>query len=276
MKTPPFTLRAALAALAGASVAAVAVAQTAAPDIAQTLIQAQLQALRARTGDADAAAKGVAGLEAATAAHGGSAPLWAALGNAHITRASLAMTPGGEARLAAQDGFRKAAVAYDTALRLDPDNVMALSGRGTLLTAMAGLMQRPEFVVRGRAEMDRAIQLAPTATAPRLNRAFSALARPPETRDDAVAIEDLRFLAAVADRSQPGDYIHLLLGDLYYETGRHELAREQYETAARPGAKAEPEARERLAQLPTRAVPAAAIRRLRDATGKNCALCHGG
>lgn len=265
----------ALAALAGASLAAAAWAQAPAFDVRGALVQAQLQVLRARTGDADAAAKGVAGLETAVAAVPDSAPLWAALGRSQITQASLAMAPGGNPANAA-GGFRGASVAYEKALKLDPNHVEALSGHGALLTAMAAFQRKPELADQGMAEMTRAVELAPTATTPRLNRAFSGVNTAPAKRDTATVVQDLTFLTEVARGSQPADYIHLLLGDLYYETGKPDLARQHYLAAARSNAKAEPEARARLASLASGTVPFAEIQKVRAATGTNCAMCHGG
>lgn len=262
-----------IALLAGASVAAAAWAQQPAADAA--LREARVLMLVARTGNAEAAAKGVAVLEQAVAASPDNAPLWAALGNAYITTASLAMGPGGNpANVMA--GFRKAPEAYNKALKLDPNDVDALSGHGTMLTAAANFQKKPELADQGMVEMTRAIELAPTRTAPRLNRAFSGVNTPPAKRDVPTIVEDLTFLAKVAGQRQSGDYIRLLLGDLYYETGKPDLARAQYEAAARPGAKAEAEARARLAALPGRTIPEAEIRKIRSATGTNCAMCHGG
>ena len=146
-------------------------------------------------------------------------------------------------------GFRKAPAAYAVALKLDPDNVDALSGHGTLLIAMSAIQKKPELIDQGMAEMSRAVELAPTSTTPRLNRAFSGVNLPPAKRDVATIVQDLTFLAQASTGSQAGDYIHLLLGDLYYETGKPDLARAQYQAAARPGAKAEAEARARLEGL---------------------------
>ena len=134
-----------IAMLGSVSVAAAAAAWSQQPafDVNGALARAQMYILQARTGNAEAAAKGVTTLEAAVAASPDSAPLWAALGNAYIAQASLALGPGGNPAKAGA-AFRMAPAAYDKALKLDPDNVMALSGHGTLLTAMARLQKQPE------------------------------------------------------------------------------------------------------------------------------------
>lgn len=269
MKTYPFGL----ALLTSATLAAAAWAQSQAFDAAGALRESRLYMLQARTGDAAAAAKGVVVLETAVAAAPDSAPLWAALGNAHMTTASLAMGPGGDPAKATT-GFQKAPAAYATALRLDPNDVDALSGHGLMSTVRA--RQKPEMADQGMAEMTRAVQLAPTRTAQRLSRAFAAVNLPPAKRDVTTIVEDLTFLARVAGATRSGDYVRLMLGDLYYESGNPDLARTQYAAAARPGAKAEAEARARLDGLASRTIPAAEIQKIRAATGTNCAMCHGG
>jgi hypothetical protein len=98
---------------------------------------------------------------------------------------------------------------------------------------------------------------------------------PDPMRDRAAEAEDLDFLITLANGTRAGDYIRLMRGDLYVETGTNDLAREQYETVARSTSPAGAEATSRLAALDQGGVSLADIKKLRQAAGANCVMCHG-
>ena len=97
--------------------------------------------------------------------------------------------------------------------------------------------------------MNRAVELAPNSVRVRLVRAFNGLNLPDALRNHAAEAEDLDFLIKVAGGSRPGDYLHIMRGDLYFELGKLDLARSQYEIASKSASPAASEATERLTAL---------------------------
>ena len=106
-------------------------------------------------------------------------------------------------------------------------------------------------------------------------RAFNGLSLPDALRNHAAEGEDLDFLIKAAEGSRPGDYLHIMRGDLYFELGQPDLARDQYEIAGNSASPAAAEAHARLAALTQGGVAATDIKKLRTAAGANCTMCHG-
>jgi hypothetical protein len=94
-------------------------------------------------------------------------------------------------------------------------------------------------------------------------------------RNQAAEAEDLDFLIRISNGTRAGDYIRLMWGDLYFEIGSSDLAREQYQAVAKSMSPAGAEALSRLAALDQGGVLAADMKKLRQAAGSNCVMCHG-
>src|SRR5262249_51916458 len=146
---------------------------------------------------------------------------------------------------------------------------------GGVQAMMASFQQQPQLAAKGVAEMNRAVELAPNSVPVRLARAFNGLSLPDGLRNHAAEAEDLDFLIKVAGGSRPGDYLHILRGDLYFELGQIDLARSQYEVAGKSASPAAAESKARLTALTQGGVAAADIKKLRSAAGANCVMCHG-
>lgn len=232
---------------------------------------ARRDALLFRAGQFDVAAASVSRLEDALQTDPNNLALLNALVTAYQHQALAAGQPGGDLQLARASGLRAFAVS-ERALRIDPDNPEALAAHGGMLFVAS---PRPERVQAGIAEVSRAVALAPTAVQPRLYRKAIGLAQPPERRDTAALIDDLTFLSKAGSGSRSGDVEHLLLADVYAETGRTDDARREYLAAtARPASALKDVVQSRLAALAQGVVPMTEITELRGELG-NCLMCHG-
>jgi hypothetical protein len=227
-----------------------------------------------RAGQMDIVPEYVAMLEDATKADPENAELWNAMGVAYLAQAARAMMPGGTAA-DAMVAIKKGPEALERALKLDPNHAEALATRGGVQAFMGLYQKGPAGAAEGIANMDRAIELAPTSRRVRLQRAFSGINRPDALRNRAAEAEDLDFLIAVASGTRAGDYLRLLRGDLHAESGTSALAREQYDLVMQSSSPASADAKSRLAALQQGGVATADIKKLRTAAGTNCLMCHG-
>jgi hypothetical protein len=80
----------------------------------------------------------------------------------------------------------------------------------------------------------------------------------------------------VAQMNRAGDYVRIMRGDLYFETGKPDLARTLYQAVEKSGSRAAVDAKARLAALEQGGVAMSDIKALRAAAGAQCAMCHGG
>ena len=262
-------------AVAGLAVTAVAWAQTTTPSTTADLLRrARNYQFQFRTGQYDVVPQYVAMLEEATKADPENADLWNAMGVAYLAQAAGTMLTGGkpaDAMIAGQKGSQ----ALEHALTLNPDHAEALATHGGVQALMAAYPPAGPPAAKGVAEMNRAVELAPDSVRVRLVRAFNGLNLPDALRNHAAEAEDLDFLIKMAGKSRPGDYVHIMRGDLYSELGQPDLARSQYEIASQSASPAAAEARKRLTALATGGVAVTDIKKLRSAAGAQCALCHG-
>ncbi|MBZ5578405.1 MAG: hypothetical protein LAP40_17720 [Acidobacteriia bacterium] len=262
-------------AVAGLAVTAVAWAQTTTPSTTADLLRrARNYQFQFRTGQYDVVPQYVAMLEEATKADPENADLWNAMGVAYLAQAAGTMLTGGkpaDAMIAGQKGSQ----ALEHALTLNPDHAEALAVRGGMQAMMASLLQAPQLAAKGVSDMNRAVELAPKSAYVRLARAFNGLSLPDALRDHAAEAEDLDFLIKIAGASRPGDYLRIMRGDLYFEQGQPDLARNQYELAGKSASPAAAEAQARLTALTQGGVSASDIKKLRSAAGANCVMCHG-
>jgi len=232
---------------------------------------ARRDALLFRAGQFDVAAASVSRLEDALQTDPDNVAVLNALVTAYQHQSFAAGQAGGDLQLARAAALRAFATS-ERALRIDPDNPEALAAHGGMLFVAS---PRPERVQVGIAEVSRAVALAPTAIQPRLYRKAIGLAQPPERRDTAALIDDLMFLSKAGTGSRSGDVEHLLLADVYAETGKADDARREYLAATRrPASAVKDLVQSRLAALDQRVVPSDEIAKLRGELG-NCLMCHG-
>ncbi len=259
----------ACAVIGGVALAAGSAISQAPPVKADDLVvRAKSFSYRLRTGRYELAPESVAMLEAAVQAHPKDGRLWNELGVAYFQ----ALTAGfnGAMRIDFPATLRKAGDAHKRALALDPNDPVALAGHGTSMVIASQFARDPTMAAAGKAELDRAIALAPDLTVIRLQRGFTHLGVGPGRWDPAAAEADLTWLIRRSEGSRSGDVLHVLLGDLYAETGRADLARAEYAVAARPGSASHEMAQARLAaDLPAERA------KLRGAPARDCGLCHG-
>jgi hypothetical protein len=246
-----------------------------APSPADTaLAQLMLHSFEVRSGNYDGAPKAVALMQAAAEASPNDTRLLVGLGTAYFLEANALLRPGGNPANGLT-AIQNAQASYARALAIKADDPGALAGHGMASLILGGFMKKPEWIPQGLAEMNRAVTLAPEVTPIRLQRAFSAVAQAPSPERNATALEDLDFLSVKGQGLRSGDYVRVMRGDVYFETGQPDLARKEYEKVAaspRPGGE---EARARLGALAGPGVARADIIKLRNATGSNCMMCHG-
>jgi len=265
----------AVAILISLTAGTVALAQATDDGTADILRRAMRYQLQFRAGQMDSIPEYVAMLEEATKADADNADLWNAMGVAYLAQAARAMMPGGKPAEAIQ-AIQKGPAALERALQLNPNHAEALATHGGMQALMGSFFQKsPAVTANGVAEMNRAIELAPRSRRVRLQRAFSGINLPDAIRNRAAEAEDLDFLITLTSGTRSGDYIRLMRGDLYVETGSNDLAREQYEVVVKSTSPAGTNAKSRLAALDQGGIPTADIRKLRQAAGANCVMCHG-
>jgi hypothetical protein len=104
-----------------------------------------------------------------------------------------------------------------------------------------------------------------------LTRGFTIIHLPPAMRDTNAVTEDLRFILDTAPGGRPEDVLHVLLGDVYAETGNLPAARAEYQQVSGASAFAAEQAKQRLKDG---TVSPASIALVRQGTGMRCAMCH--
>jgi hypothetical protein len=217
----------------------------AAVDIPAVLNQSRDYRFRFREGELDVAAANAALLENATAAETGNADLWNAMGLAYVYLAARATLPGGN-RSDVVIALRKGMPALNRALEINPDQAEALSVRAGMRALVGMQMNAPQLVPQAMADMNRAVELAPTSVAVRLTRAFGGPNMPDELRNRMNEAADLDFLIEQAEGNRTG------------------------------AASAAQVARSRLALFPQgKDAMMKDIKALRAVAGTRCSLCHG-
>lgn len=126
---------------------------------------------------------------------------------------------------------------------------------------------------RGVAQMDKAVELAPSSMRVRLMRAFAGPNVPAELRNTRHEAEDLDFLIDAAEWGTAGDYVRILRADLHWEGGQPEQAGALYRSVEGT-VRARRAKRAKLAALERGADPTHEIKALRAAAGAQCAMCH--
>ena len=223
-----------------------------------------------REGHPEVAKPLVKTLEDAVAKSADNARLWEALGHAYMSLqgSMYAGPPDMPALLAVGERARDA---YARSLTLDGNSPLVHASHGMSQMVVSQLKGDGPGVMAGVEEMNAAVRQAPKSTAVRLTRGFTIIHLPPAMRDTPAVIEDLRHVLDTAPGGRPEDVLHVLLGDVYAETGNLDAARAEYRQVTGESAFAAEQARSRLKDG---AVSPAAIALVRQGTGTRCAMCH--
>lgn len=239
----------------------------------QILAQARQLQLEFRQGTLQTVDPLVKILETAVAKSPDNADLWEALGNAYMSQQGLLYRSKPEPAALIAIGER-ARSAYARALTLDKNNALLLASHGMAGMATAMLKQDSSALMASVAEMNSAVQRAPNSTPVRLTRGFTIIHLPVGVRDTAAVTADLNFVMETAPGGRPEDVLHVLLGDVYAEVGKLDLARREYELVTGASSFAAEQSRARLNDLEKGAVSPASIALVRAGTGFRCVMCH--
>ena len=82
------------------------------------------------------------------------------------------------------------------------------------------------------------------------------------------------FSVARADTPSSKATVRIMRGDLYFETGKPDLARNVYQIVERSSSPAAADAKARLSALDHGGVATSDIKALRDPAGAQCTMCH--
>lgn len=249
------------------SLATTALAATAQDD--EILAAARSTQMHFREGHPEVARPLVKTLEDATARSPDNARLWEALGHAYMSlQGTMYAGPLDVPALIANGEHARAA--YARSLQLDGSSTLAKASHGMSQMVVSQLKEDGPGMAAGVEEMNAAVRQSPEIIAARLTRAFTIVHLPPAMRDTPAVIEDLRKILEKAPGGRPEAVIHVLLGDVYAETGDFPSARTEYKQVSGASAFAFEQAQSRLKD--GKATPEA-ITLVRMGIG-NCAMCH--
>ena len=239
----------------------------------EVLARARQLQLEFRQGNLQTIEPLVKSLEAAVAQSPDNGHLWQALGNVYMSQQGqlYQSQPDPGALIAVGERARDA---YARALTMDKKNALLLASHGMAGMSIATLKQDPPALMASIEEMNAAVRQAPTSTMVRLTRGFTTIHLPIGIRDTAAVTEDLKFVMDAAMGGRPEDVLHVLLGDVYAETGELDAARREYEQVTGASSFAAEQSRSRLDDLKKGAVSPASIALVRAGTGSRCAMCH--
>jgi hypothetical protein len=234
------------------------------------LARAHRAQLEFRAGNPEVAKPLVKMLEDAVAKSDDNAKLWEALGHAYMSlQGSMYAGPMDMAALTAVG--EHARDAYARSLALDENSALVRVSHGMSQMVVSQLKGDGPGVAAGVDEMNAAVRQSPKSAAVRLTRGFTIIHLPPAMRDTNAVTEDLKFILDNAPGGRPEDVLHVLLGDVYAETGDLKSAHAEYEQVTGASAFAAEQAKSRLKGG---AVSPADITLVRMGTGTNCAMCH--
>lgn len=250
----------------------VAVGTFAASPEHEALARARQLQMEFREGNLQVVGPLVKQLEGAVARSPGNADLWEALGNAYMSQqGAMYQSPEPRALIAVGERARDA---YARGLSLDKENALLLASHGMAGMSISSLKQDGPGLLAAVEEMNAAVRQAPKSTPVRLTRGFTIIHLPVGMRDTAAVTEDLKFVLETAPGGRPEDVLHVLLGDVYAETGALDEARLEYGLVSGASRFAAEQARLRMDALKKGGVPAESISLVRAGTGTRCSMCH--
>ena len=234
------------------------------------LARAHRSQLEYREGHSEVARPLVKMLEDATAQSKDNPRLWEALGHAYMSLqgSMYTSTPDIPALIANADHARDA---YARSLALDGSSALVHASHGMSQFVVSKLKGDGPGMTAGLDEMNAAVRQSPNSTVVRLTRGFTIIHLPPAMRDTNAVTDDLRFILGTAPNSRAEDVLHVLLGDVYAETGHLADARAEYEQVTGASSFAAEQARLRAKDGP---VSPELITQVRMGTGTRCSMCH--
>jgi hypothetical protein len=234
------------------------------------LTRAHRSQLEFRAGDTAVAKPLVKMLEDAVAQSRDNAKLWEALGHAYMSLqgSMYADSPDVPALTAVGEHARDA---YARSLALDGTSALVRASHGMSQMVVSQLKGDAPGMTAGIDEMNAAVRQSPKSRAVRLTRGFTIIHLPPAMRDTNAVTADLQFILDAAPGGRAEDVLHVLLGDVYAETGNLKGARAEYEQVTGASGFAAEQAKARLKEG---AVSPNAIALVRMGTGTRCAMCH--
>jgi len=237
---------------------------------AAVLEQARHSQLEFRAGNQQVLAPMLKSLQDAVAQSPDNAQLWEALGHAYMAKQGSLYGPTLDIPALIANG-ELARNAYEHSQSLKGKTSLGLAGLGMSTMVVSQLKGDGPGVMAGIEEMNAAVRQAPKSTAVRLTRGFTIIHLPPEMRDTNAVIEDLGFILDTAPGGRPEDVLHVLLGDVYAETGKMDQARNEYRQVTGASAFAAEQAKSRLQ---AGSASPQAISLVRAGTGTRCVMCH--
>jgi tetratricopeptide (TPR) repeat protein len=241
----------------------------------EILAQAREYRLIFRQGNMQTVHPLIAHLEQAVAQYSKNVRIWNALGGAYFARLSASYVGHADPdkRL---EYIEQARHAYARAMQIDPTDAEAVAGHGMAIASLGLLKQDARSLTAGANELNRAVRLDSTNLPARLMRAFTMVNLPPAVRDTPIVIEDLNYLVEEVPGSRAEAMLHLLLGDVYAETGQLAAAGREYALVSRAYRFPAEQAQARVQALEqSEGIPPADIGRVRGALTFECAACHG-
>jgi hypothetical protein len=234
------------------------------------LAQAQRLQLEYRQGNPQVVKPLVKMLSDATTQSKDNPRLWEALGHAYMALqgSQYAGPPDIPALISTAEQARDA---YARSLALDSESVVVRAAHGMSQFVVSQLKGDGPGMTAGIDEMNATVRQAPNSTAARLTRAFTIVHLPPAMRDTNAVTEDLKFILDRAPGGRAEDVVHLLLGDVYAETGRPDDARAEYKLVTGASSFAAGQVKLRPIDGP---VSPELITQVRMVTGTRCAACH--
>jgi hypothetical protein len=236
----------------------------------ETLDRAHQMQLEFRQGKHAVAKPLVKMLEDAVAQSRDNAQLWEALGHAYMSLQG-SMYSGPPDMPALISVGEHARDAYARSLALNDSSALVRASHGMSQMVVSQLKGDGPGLAAGVDEMNAAVRQSPKSPGVRLTRGFTIIHLPPAMRDTTAVTEDLNFILDTAPGGRPEDVLHVLLGDVYAETGNLEAARGEYQQVTGASAFAAEQVKLRLKGG---AVSPADITLVRMGTGTRCAMCH--
>jgi len=239
----------------------------------EILARARKLQLEFRQGNQQVVGPLVKSLETSVAQSPDNWQLWQALGNAYMSQQGVLYQsqPDPAALIAVGERARDA---YAHALARNKENALLLASHGMAGMSISTLKQDSPGLMASIEEMNSAVRQAPQSTGVRLTRGFTIIHLPVGVRDTAAVIEDLNHVMATGPGERPEDVLHVLLGDVYAETGALDAARREYAQVTGASSFAAEQVSARLNDLTKGAVSPAGIGLVRAGLGSGCAMCH--
>jgi hypothetical protein len=236
---------------------------------AEVLIEAQRSQLEYRQGNPAVAGPLVKTLEAAVAESPRNAELWEALGHARMSLQGAQLTSPPDLPRLIETGER-ARDAYARSLALNANDPLVVASHGMSQMVVSQLKGDGAGILSGIEEMNAAVRLAPHSAGTRLTRGFTIIHLPPQMRDTNAVIDDLQFILGAAPGGRAEDVLHVMLGDVFAETGNLPAARKEYAQVTGASAFAAEQVKRRAGRDAVAPADIAAVR-MGTAT---CAMCH--